>query len=63
MADDRVGVVLVFVAMLSVYGYFAESWGRSRTHMGSTVSAMLMAFDIVVIVGNFILGSLSQRNS
>ncbi|MFD9422725.1 MULTISPECIES: MFS transporter [unclassified Streptomyces] len=55
-------VVLIFAAMFSVYGYFAEYLGQV-THMdGSWVSAMLMAFGIVMILGNFAFGSLLQRN-
>lgn len=55
-------VVLVFAAMFSVYGYFAEYLGRV-THMdGTWVSAMLMAFGIVMILGNFAFGSLLRRS-
>ncbi|MFE7110780.1 MFS transporter [Streptomyces sp. NPDC057575] len=54
-------VVLVFAAMFSVYGYFAEYLGQV-THMdGTWVSAMLMAFGIVMILGNFAFGSLLRR--
>ncbi|WP_406528310.1 MFS transporter [Streptomyces sp. I8-5] len=57
-----VSVVLVFAAMFSVYGYFAEYLGQV-THMGGTwVSAMLMAFGIVMILGNFAFGSLLRRS-
>ncbi|MFB7848147.1 MFS transporter [Streptomyces sp. NPDC056053] len=56
-----VSVVLVFAAMFSVYGYFAEFLGQV-THMdGSWVSAMLMAFGIVMILGNFAFGGLLRR--
>ena len=55
-------VVLVFAAMFSVYGYFAEYLGRV-THMNGTwVSAMLMAFGIVMILGNFAFGGLLRRS-
>ncbi|MEE1747475.1 MFS transporter [Streptomyces sp. JV184] len=55
-------VVLVFAAMFSVYGYFAEYLGQV-THMdGTWVSAMLMAFGIVMILGNFAFGSLLRRS-
>lgn len=54
--------VLVFAAMFSVYGYSAEYLGQV-THMdGTWVSAMLMAFGIVMILGNFAFGSLLRRN-
>jgi predicted MFS family arabinose efflux permease len=54
-------VVLVFAAMFSVYGYSAEYLGQV-THMdGTWVSAMLMAFGIVMILGNFAFGSLLRR--
>ncbi|MFF9349868.1 MFS transporter [Streptomyces sp. NPDC014734] len=57
-----VSVVLVFAAMFSVYGYFAEYLGQV-THMdGTWVSAMLMAFGIVMIVGNFAFGALLRRS-
>ncbi|WP_335940332.1 MFS transporter [Streptomyces sp. PTD5-9] len=57
-----VSVVLVFAAMFSVYGYFAEYLGRV-THMdGTWVSAMLMAFGVVMIVGNFAFGGLLRRS-
>ncbi|MCX4797275.1 MFS transporter [Streptomyces sp. NBC_01242] len=55
-------VVLVFAAMFSVYGYFAEYLGQV-THMdGTWVSAMLMAFGIVMVLGNFAFGGLLRRN-
>ncbi|MFF8912124.1 MFS transporter [Streptomyces sp. NPDC015032] len=55
-------VVLVFASMFSVYGYFAEYLGQV-THMdGTWVSAMLMAFGIVMILGNFVFGGLLRRN-
>ncbi|GGV88831.1 MFS transporter [Streptomyces gelaticus] len=54
-------LVLVFAAMFSVYGYSAEYLGQV-THMdGTWVSAMLMAFGIVMILGNFAFGSLLRR--
>ncbi|MEU3220430.1 MFS transporter [Streptomyces sp. NPDC006971] len=57
-----VSVVLVFAAMFSVYGYFAEYLGQV-THMdGTWVSAMLMAFGIVMIAGNFAFGALLRRS-
>ncbi|MFB7130341.1 MFS transporter [Streptomyces sp. NPDC056237] len=55
-------VVLVFAAMFSVYGYFAEYLGRV-THMdGTWVSAMLMAFGVVMVLGNFVFGELLRRD-
>jgi predicted MFS family arabinose efflux permease len=55
-------IVLVFAAMFSVYGYFAEYLGQI-THMdGTWVSAMLMAFGIVMILGNFVFGGLLRRD-
>ncbi|MFJ2895713.1 MFS transporter [Streptomyces sp. NPDC087218] len=56
-----VSIALVFAAMFSVYGYFAEFLGQV-THMdGTWVSAMLMAFGIVMILGNFAFGGLLRR--
>ncbi|MER5851749.1 MFS transporter [Streptomyces sp. NPDC002012] len=55
-------VVFVFAAMFSVYGYFAEYLGQV-THMdGTWVSAMLMAFGVIMILGNFVFGGLLRRN-
>ncbi|MEV7238233.1 MFS transporter [Streptomyces sp. NPDC051020] len=55
-------VVLLFAAMFSVYGYFAEYLGQV-THMdGTWVSTMLMAFGIVMILGNIAFGGLLRRN-
>ncbi|MER8084462.1 MFS transporter [Streptomyces sp. NPDC094048] len=55
-------VVLVFAAMFSVYGYFAEYLGQV-THMdGTWVSAMLMAFGVVMVLGNFVFGELLRRD-
>ncbi|MGW3658887.1 MFS transporter [Streptomyces sp. NPDC005151] len=55
-------VVLVFAAMFSVYGYFAEYLGQVAHMDGTWVSAMLMAFGIVMILGNFAFGSLLRRS-
>ncbi|MER5985360.1 MFS transporter [Streptomyces sp. NPDC001787] len=55
-------VVFIFASMFSVYGYFAEYLGEVTGMNGSWVSAMLMAFGIVMILGNFAFGSLLQRN-
>ncbi|MFD4760460.1 MFS transporter [Streptomyces sp. NPDC058439] len=55
-------VVLVFAAMFSVYGYFAEYLGQVTRMDGTWVSAMLMAFGIVMVLGNFAFGGLLRRN-
>ncbi|MGW1993954.1 MFS transporter [Embleya sp. NPDC001921] len=54
-------VVLVFAAMFSVYGYFAEFLGEVTGLDGSWISALLMAFGIVMILGNFAFGALLRR--
>ncbi|MFE7467778.1 MFS transporter [Streptomyces sp. NPDC057499] len=54
-------VVLVFAAMFSVYGYFAEYLGQVTRMSGTWVSAMLMAFGVVMILGNFAFGGLLRR--
>ncbi|MFF2011138.1 MFS transporter [Streptomyces sp. NPDC058195] len=56
-----ISVVLVFAAMFSVYGYFAEYLGQVTHMSGTWVSAMLMAFGVVMILGNFAFGSLLRR--
>ncbi|MEU9317594.1 MFS transporter [Streptomyces sp. NPDC048295] len=55
-------VVLVFAAMFSVYGYSAEYLGQVAHMDGTWVSAMLMAFGIVMILGNFAFGGLLRRS-
>ncbi|MYW06107.1 MFS transporter [Streptomyces sp. SID3343] len=56
-------IVLLFAAMFSVYGYFAEYLEQVTELDSSWVSAMLMAFGVVMIFGNFLFGSLLQRNT
>ncbi|MFI1384214.1 MFS transporter [Embleya sp. NPDC020886] len=55
-------VVLVFAAMFSVYGYFAEYLGEVTDLDGSWVGALLMAFGVVMILGNFAFGALLRRD-
>ncbi|MFJ6011810.1 MFS transporter [Streptomyces sp. NPDC092952] len=57
-----VSVVLVFASMFSVYGYFAEYLGQVTEMGGTWVSAMLMAFGVVMILGNFAFGGLLRRS-
>ncbi|MCY9514367.1 MFS transporter [Paenibacillus apiarius] len=55
-------VIFIFAAMFSVYSYFAEYLGQV-THMnGSWISVMLMAFGLIMILGNFLFGGLLQKN-
>lgn len=55
-------IMFIFAAMFSVYSFFAEYLGQV-THMnGSLVSVMLMAFGVIMIFGNFLFGSLLQKN-
>lgn len=50
-------VIFIFAAMFSVYSYFAGYLGQV-THMnGSWISMMLMAFGIIMILGNFLFGA------
>ncbi|MGW4381406.1 MFS transporter [Kitasatospora sp. NPDC004531] len=51
-------VVLVFAALFSVYGYFAEYLGTVTGVGGSRISALLMAFGVVMIFGNFAFAAL-----
>ncbi|MET8701293.1 MFS transporter [Kitasatospora sp. NPDC004723] len=55
-------VVSVFAAMFSVYGYFAEYLERVTHFGGSTVGALLMAFGIVMVLGNLVFGRLLERH-
>ncbi|MEK3916473.1 MFS transporter [Paenibacillus sp. FSL H7-0331] len=57
-----VTVIFIFAAMFAVYSYFAEYLGQV-THMnGSWISMMLMAFGIIMIVGNFLFGSFLHKS-
>ncbi|AJS58652.1 MFS transporter [Paenibacillus sp. IHBB 10380] len=57
-----VTIMFVFAAMFSVYSYFAEYLGKV-THMNSSwISALLMAFGLVMIFGNFLFGSFLQKS-
>ncbi|PJN25108.1 MFS transporter [Kitasatospora sp. CB02891] len=51
-------VVLVFAALFSVYGYFAEYLGAVTGMSGSRISVMLMAFGVVMVFGNFAFAAL-----
>ncbi|MFE0508290.1 MFS transporter [Peribacillus butanolivorans] len=54
-------VMFIFAAMFSVYSYFAEYLGQ-LTHMnGSLISVMLMAFGLIMILGNFLFGGFLQK--
>ncbi|MFJ4796347.1 MFS transporter [Kitasatospora purpeofusca] len=55
-------VVLVFAAMFSVYGYFAEYLERVTHLGGSTIGALLMAFGVVMVLGNLLFGRLLERD-
>ncbi|MBJ7476453.1 MFS transporter [Rhodococcus sp. (in: high G+C Gram-positive bacteria)] len=55
-------VTFVFAAMFSVYGYFAEYLGKVTGMSGSWISAMLLAFGVVMIFGNFVFGALLGKS-
>ncbi len=55
-------VCCIFAAMFSVYSYFAEYLGQVTRMSGSWISVMLLAFGVVMIVGNFLFGSSLQKN-
>ncbi|WP_103105578.1 MFS transporter [Brevibacillus reuszeri] len=55
-------VVFIFATMFSVYSYFAEYLGRVTQMSGSWISFMLMAFGLIMILGNFLFGSLLQKS-
>ncbi|MEC0245888.1 MFS transporter [Paenibacillus chitinolyticus] len=55
-------VMCLFAAMFSVYSYFAEYLGQVSRMTGSLISAMLMVFGIVMIMGNFLFGVLLQKS-
>ncbi|GGH31065.1 MFS transporter [Paenibacillus segetis] len=57
-----VTIIFIFAAMFSVYSYFAEYLGQV-THMnGSWISIMLMAFGIIMILGNFLFGEFLHKS-
>lgn len=56
-------VIFIFAAMFSVYSYFAEYTSQITRMNGSLISAMLMVFGLVMIVGNFLFGTLLQKNT
>ena len=55
-------VVFIFAAMFSVYSYFAEYLGQITQMSGSWISFMLMAFGLIMILGNFLFGSLLLKS-
>ncbi|POH60257.1 MFS transporter [Arthrobacter glacialis] len=55
-------IVLIFAAMFSTYSYFADYLGQVAKMDGTWVSALLVAFGVVMIFGNSIFGFLLQRN-
>ena len=55
-------VTFVFAAMFSVYGYFAEYLGGVTGMSGSWISAMLLAFGIAMIFGNFVFGAMLGKS-
>ncbi|MFJ5924175.1 MFS transporter [Kitasatospora sp. NPDC092948] len=56
-------VVLVFAALFSVYGYFAEYLGAVTGVGGSRISALLMVFGVVMIFGNFAFAALLRAGA
>jgi MFS transporter, DHA1 family, inner membrane transport protein len=56
-------VIFIFAAMFSVYGYFAEYTSQITRMNGSLISLMLMVFGLVMIAGNFLFGTLLQKNT
>jgi len=57
-----VTVIFIFAAMFSVYSYFAEYLGQVTAMNGSWISIMLMAFGVIMILGNFMFGEFLHRN-
>ncbi|WP_024819319.1 MFS transporter [Arthrobacter sp. 31Y] len=55
-------VVLIFAAMFSTYSYFAEYLGQVAKMDGMWVSALLVAFGVVMVFGNSLFGALLERN-
>ncbi|WP_409340603.1 MFS transporter [Paenibacillus sp. MBLB4367] len=55
-------VIFIFAAMFSVYSYFTEYLGQVTQMNGSWISIMLMAFGIMMIVGNFLFGSFLHKS-
>ncbi|MFF2177223.1 MFS transporter [Lysinibacillus sp. NPDC058147] len=55
-------VIFIFAAMFSVYSYFAEYLAKVTLMNGSLISIMLLIFGVIMILGNFLFGSLLQRN-
>ncbi|WP_289142604.1 MFS transporter [uncultured Brevibacillus sp.] len=55
-------VVFIFAAMFSVYSYFAEYLGQVTQMSGSWISFMLMAFGLIMILGNFLFGGLLLKS-
>lgn len=55
-------VVFIFAAMFSVYSYFAEYLGQITQMSGSWISFMLMAFGLIMILGNFLFGGLLLKS-
>lgn len=55
-------VCCIFSAMFSVYSYFAEYLGQVTRMNGSWISVMLLAFGVVMIIGNFLFGGSLQKN-
>lgn len=55
-------VMFTFAAMFSVYSYFAEYLGSVTQMNRSWISAMLMVFGLVMIVGNYLFGGFLQKS-
>ncbi len=55
-------IVLIFAAMFSTYSYFAEYLGQVAKMDGMWVSALLVAFGVVMVFGNSLFGALLERN-
>lgn len=55
-------VCCIFAAMFSVYSYFAEYLGQVTRMNGTWISAMLLVFGVIMIGGNFLFGSMLQKN-
>ncbi|WP_054024816.1 MFS transporter [Bacillus sp. FJAT-28004] len=55
-------VMFTFAAMFSVYSYFAEYLVSVSSMNSSWVSLLLMAFGLVMIVGNFLFGFFLQKS-
>ncbi|MFF5794671.1 MFS transporter [Paeniglutamicibacter sp. NPDC012692] len=55
-------VVFIFAAMFSGFSYFADYLGTVSGLPGTAVSALLLAFGVFMVFGNFVFGALRMKN-